>query len=162
VADARMETKLEIIHLTELDADMLARLARYGRDALGESALDEWMLPVIARYGLLFVGAAGGEIVGSAEVIRCMGDGDLYLEGLYIRPEHQRMGYGTQLLEGVMKLLAGKDFIRLLVTLAPDNDAGRSLYGNAGFSELEYLPVHYGPERDRLLLAAQLGSGARS
>ena len=51
---------------------MLAALVEYGRSALGESALDEWMLPVIATCGLLYVGRVGEEIVGSAEIIRCI------------------------------------------------------------------------------------------
>lgn len=148
--------------MTHLDTVMLARLTRYGREALGESALDAWMLPVIATCGLLFVGKSGEEIIGSAEILRCLEEGDLYLEGLYVRPEYQRMGYGTGILSGVLKVLSREAFSRILVTLAPENEAGRRLYEKTGFCEIDYLPDHYGPGRSRLLMAASLATGAGS
>ena len=70
--------QLVVRRLTHLEPALLAALVDYGRSALGESALDEWMLPVIASCGLLYVGRLGDEIVGSAEIIRCLDGDDLY------------------------------------------------------------------------------------
>ncbi|MFA5809595.1 MAG: GNAT family N-acetyltransferase [Thermoleophilia bacterium] len=162
MVDASKEKELVIRRLTHLDTVMLAQLTRYGREALGESALDAWMLPVIATRGLLFVGKSGEEIIGSAEILRCLEEGDLYLEGLYVRPEYQRLGYGTSLLTGVLNVLSRKVFDRILVTLAPENEAGRRLYEKTGFYEIDYLPDHYGPGRSRLLMAAPLTTSAGS
>jgi len=147
---------LSIERLTSLEPGVLAELVERGRSALGESALDEWLLPVIAGYGYLFVGRIGGGIAGSAEVIRCASDDDLYLEGFYILPAHQGRGLGRMLLSGVMERLAAMGYRRLLATLDPVNAAARQLYAGAGFRELDQLPDHYGPGRDRLLLAAAL------
>lgn len=152
--------QLGILSLDSLDPVMLARLTRYGREALGESALDEWLLPVIAGCGRLYVAEAGARIVGSAEVLRCMDDGDLYLEGLYVRPEFQGRGYGAALLAHVMSELARDGYDRLLATLAPDNTVASRLYERAGFRELRLLSDHYGPGRDRRLLAAALRTKA--
>ncbi len=148
--------RLVIRRLTQIDPSLLVALVDYGRSALGESALDEWMLPVIAGCGLLYVGEVNGEIAGAAEIIRCIEDEDLYLEGFYIRPAYQRQGYGTGLLNGVKELLARERFKRLLVTLAPENEGGFRLYQKTGFKEIDYLPDRYGTARHRLLLAAEL------
>ena len=148
--------ELIVRRLTHLEPAMLAALVEFGRSALGESALDEWMLPVIASCGLLYIGKVGEEIVGSAEIIRCIDEEDLYLEGFYIRPVYQRLGFGADLLTRVRKLLAQNGFARLLVTLAPENEAGLALYEKTGFREIDYLPDRYGPGRHRLLLAPAL------
>ncbi len=150
--------ELTIRRLTHFDPATLKALVEYGRSALHESALDEWMLPVIASCGLLYVGKIGEEIIGAAEVIRCIEDPDLYLEGFYIRPDYQRRGLGAKLLAGVMGLLFHERFTRLLVTLAPENEAGLRLYEKSGFKEIDYLPDRYGPGRHRLLLAADLSN----
>ena len=55
------------------------------------------------------------------------------------------MGFGADLLAEVRELLAEKGFARLLVTLAPENEAGLRLYEKTGFREIDYLPDHYGP-----------------
>ncbi|MFA6001637.1 MAG: GNAT family N-acetyltransferase [Thermoleophilia bacterium] len=162
MVDAKKQKELVIRRLTHLDTVTLSQLTRYGHEALGESALDAWMLPVIATCGLLFVGKSGEEIIGSAEIVRCLEEGDLYLEGMYIRPEYQRMGYGASLLSGVFGILSQEAFNRILVTLDPVNEAGRRLYEKSGFSEIDYLPDHYGPGRNRLLMAASLETGTGS
>ncbi|MEK6536384.1 MAG: GNAT family N-acetyltransferase [Actinomycetota bacterium] len=154
--------QLVVRRLTHLEPDLLAALVDYGRSALGESALDEWMLPVIASCGLLYVGRLGEEIVGSAEIIRCLDGDDLYLEGLYIRPEFQRQGFGNGLLTAVGELLSPDEFKRLLVTVSPENEAGLRLYEKAGFREIDYLPDRFGPGRHRLLLAKSMQDPART
>ena len=80
--DAKKQKELVICRLTHLDTVMLAQLTRYGREALGESALDTWMLPVIATRGLLFVGRSGEAILWAAEIARCPVDGESFLYSL--------------------------------------------------------------------------------
>lgn len=141
------------------DSEMLMALEKYGREALGDSALDRWMLPVIAVYGLLYIGKSGRDIVGAAEIMRCMKDGDLYLEGFYIRPRFQGRGYGSSMLAGLIGMLRRTGFERLLATVDPENYAGRRIYKKTGFMDTEFLPGHYGPGRDRLLLSLDLRTG---
>jgi len=139
-------------------------LERIGREALGDSALDHWMLPVVARCGMLFVASLGRETVGAAEVLICMGEdeqmsdtgNDLYLEGLYISPEHQGKGYGATLLFEVVSNLANGKFRRILATVDPENEAGRRLYHRVGFREIAELPDHYGAGRHRLSIELEL------
>ena len=151
--------QLTVVRIARLELSLLASLVEYGRAALGDSALDEWLLPVIAGHGRLYAGMAGDEIAGAAEIIRCFEGNDLYLEGLYVRPEFQGRGYGSQLLTGVMRLLSGEgDFSRVIATVDPANAAGRRIYAKAGFIETAIEQNHYGPGRDRIVLAAWLGN----
>jgi len=154
---SRGNDPMAIRRLTHLEPETLRLLVEYGRAALGESALDEWMLPVIASCGLLYVGRVGEEAVGAAEILGILDSGDIYLEGFYIRPEMQGRGYGTELMLGVIDLLQREGFRRMLVTLAPENEAGTRLYDKTGFREIDYLPDRYGAGRHRLLLAVELG-----
>jgi ribosomal protein S18 acetylase RimI-like enzyme len=151
---------ITVERLERLDSDTLASLVQYGRSALGESALDEWLLPVIAEHGWLYVARMGDEIVGSAEVIRRRAGDELYLEGLYIRPKYQGSGFGGQLLRTVMSELAALQFSRIQATIDPENEAGVSLYTTLGFVAVDELEDYYGPGRDRILLAAKLGDGS--
>jgi len=148
---------LVLRRLSHLDGDTLSSLVEYGRSALGDSALDEWLLPVVAACGWLYVGVAGDETVGSAEVIRCRGEKDLYLEGFYIRPAFQGQGLGGKLLALVMAELGREGHERITATLDPDNEAAARLYQAAGFKGSSLLRGHYGPGRDRLLVSASLG-----
>lgn len=150
--NSKASGELVVRRLTHLDPVLIEELKEYGKEALGESALDEWMLPVIASCGLLFVGKVGEEIVGVAEILRCLEGHDLYLEGFYIRDAYRRRGYGKALLNSIKELVAKEGYERLLVTLAPENEAGLCLYQSTGFIEIDYLPDHYGKGRHRLLL----------
>ncbi len=150
---------MDIQRVTCLDPGQLARLAGYGRESLGDAAPDEWMLPVIAAFGYLFVARFGGNIIGSAQVLRCRQEGDLYMDAFYIRPDRRRQGMGRAMLEGVKERLASEGFHRLLVTAAPGTRAAMALYGAAGFSEAGVLEDFYGAGRKRLLLAAPLAVG---
>ncbi|MHB0914258.1 MAG: GNAT family N-acetyltransferase [Thermoleophilia bacterium] len=150
---------LAIECLRRLDGGTVDELQRHGRAALGDSALDEWLLPVVAGYGWLFVARSAGEFVGSAEVLRSRDDGELYLEGLYVTPGRQGRGFGRKLLAAVMARLGEEGHRLLWTTLDPANQAGSRLYRGAGFTDRGLLVDHYGPGRDRLLMSAGLAAG---
>ena len=151
---------LAVTRVRSLEPGELAALERYGREALGEAALDRWQLPVVAAFGFLFVARLAGETVGSAQIIRCLEEGDLYMDGFYLREQHRRRGLGAALLTAVLAELAAPDFKRLLVTVAPGNEAALRLYRRRGFATVATLPRFYGAGADRLLLAASLEGGS--
>lgn len=148
--------QLAVERLTGLSTGQLRELESFGREALGESALDEWLLPVIADHGWLYVGRLEGNIMGAAEVIRSREDDALYLEGFYIRPEYQGRGLGSDLLRQIMQKLSRLGFRRLHATLDPGNVVAASLYQAAGFSGGELRQDYYGTGRDRVLLTADI------
>jgi ribosomal-protein-alanine N-acetyltransferase len=63
------------------------------------------------------------------------GDGTTYVAELVVDPEHRREGVARALLSACA---AAAD--RLTVTVAPDNEAARSLYRRCGFEEEGRLP----------------------
>ncbi|MEW6020002.1 MAG: GNAT family N-acetyltransferase [Pseudomonadota bacterium] len=149
---------LTVTRLESLDPETIGLLEGYGREALGESALDNWLLPVVARFGMLFIAEAGGETVGAAEVLRCKGPEDVYLEGFYIRPVFQGRGFGAALLDQVLDACTAEGVMRMQATVSPGNESGRRLYRRAGFREVAALPDFYGKGRDRMLLELDLTS----
>jgi ribosomal-protein-alanine N-acetyltransferase len=95
-------------------------------------------------------------VIGAAEVIRCIEDGELYLEGLYVRPRFQGKGYGGHLLRRVTGAVRQQGFNRIRATVDPQNIPGLSLYWQAGFKQIGNLVDHYGPGKHRLLLSLDL------
>ena len=93
-----------------MDGPTLAALESAGRESLGESALDRWMIPVVAMCGFLFVAKAGAEIAGAAEIICTRSPDRLYLEGLYVRPAYQRRGFASQILREAVDALSSAGY----------------------------------------------------
>ncbi len=147
---------LAACRLTILPASLLEEIEKYGLESLGRSAPNRWMLPVIASWGLLYVARLGADIVGSAQIIRCLQKGDLFMDAFYIRPDYRGAGHGKAFLSGLKKELAELGFQRLLATLEPENSAGVRLYAGCGFEIVDNLPDYYGKERHRFLIASSL------
>lgn len=60
----------------------------------------------------------------------------VWLEEIYVRPEFQGNGLGSEFLNFVKTEY--KNAARLRLEIEPDNDGARKLYKRMGFSELEY------------------------
>lgn len=155
-------SELTVGRLTHLEPRALRELADHGRESLGEAALDEWMLPVIAAWGFLYTAEHDGEVIGSAQVIRCVSEGDLYMDIFYIRPKFRRKRHGTAFIREVLRRLGGHGYSRLLATVAPGNTPALAFYDASGFKQTGELPDFYGEGKDRLLVAASLADGGGS
>ncbi len=147
---------LTVRRLTCLPPELLQEMERCGMESLGESAPNRWMLPVIASWGLLYVASVDNKIIGSAQIMRCMEAGDLYMDAFYIQPGYRRVGCGKKFLFLLKKQLGQLGFMRLLATMDPNNGAGVRLYATAGFEVVDNLPDYYGKGCHRLLIAAPL------
>jgi ribosomal protein S18 acetylase RimI-like enzyme len=159
-----IETKpdsLKVRQLEHLDPHMVARLTDYGSESLGSAAPGEWLLPVIARWGLLYVAEEEGEIIGSAQLFCGAEASEVYMDGFFIRPGYRGRGYGRSLLAVVADRLRARGYCRLVLTLDPRNQAAASLYQGAGFREIAKLDDFYGYGRDRWLMSLELGCGGR-
>lgn len=60
----------------------------------------------------------------------------VWIEEIYVRPEFQGKGLGSDFLNFVKTEY--KNAARLRLEIEPDNDGARKLYKRMGFSELEY------------------------
>ncbi len=156
VGTAMPHGNLTACRLTSLPAPLLAEMEFLGRESLGRSAPNRWMLPVIASWGLFYVAKVDSEVIGSAQIIRCLERGDLYMDAFYIRPFYRRAGYGKAFLVELTKQLGKLGFKRLLATMDPGKRAAVRLYAGAGFDVIDNLPDYYGQGRHRFLIAASL------
>lgn len=81
-----------------------------------------------------------GQVVGFAAFTRTDEDGDAELTAIYMLPEYQQMGIGTELFEAGLELI--QDAQQLFVYVECDNMSGRNFYEAKGFellSEFEEL-----------------------
>jgi len=114
------------------DAAALTRLQTHLREpspGLLDAALDA------DEYSpaTVLVATADGGLAGY--LLAVPGDGTTYVAELVVAPDHRRNGIATALLSA-----SADRSERLSVTVAPGNEAARSLYRRCGFEEVRRLP----------------------
>ena len=140
------------------DSEIIAVVAALEEEAFGRGGLNEWHLPVIARYGRLYVLFEGEQIVGAASLVRDWTAGTAYLFDLVIANEARRRGYGRYLMEEVIAHIGGEDISQIELTVAPDNWQAVGLYESLGFSMTKALKDEYGKGQDRLKMVYELSA----
>ena len=107
------------------DEPLLFGLARLDRGA------DERTLAVLERE-TVFVAEVEG---GAAGYIACVREGGtIRVDQLFVSPEHEAEGVGTQLLEYVEGFAISQGAARLRVVVEQDNDRARRFYAGRGFA----------------------------
>lgn len=76
-----------------------------------------------------------GQVVGFAAFTKTDEDGDAELTAIYLLPEYQQIGIGTQLFEAGLELI--EDAHQLFVYVECDNVNGRNFYEAKGFELIE-------------------------
>lgn len=93
------------------------------------------MMEMRLKKTILLLAEHDGEAVGFANFTKLDDDGDAELIALYLKPEHQRNGYGKMLLNsGLTYLIDGSN---LFVYVECENKKGRSFYEANGFEFVE-------------------------
>jgi ribosomal protein S18 acetylase RimI-like enzyme len=93
------------------------------------------MLEMRMERTLLLLAEQDGQAIGFANFTKVDEDGDAELIAMYMKPEHQRSGYGKKLLvDGLSRLKGG---IQLFVYVESENRKGRNFYEANGFELLE-------------------------
>ncbi|KYG57430.1 GNAT family N-acetyltransferase [Planococcus maritimus] len=93
------------------------------------------MLEMRMERTILLLAEQDGQAVGFANFTKVDEDGDAELIAMYMKPEHQRSGFGKQLLsDGLSRLKGGQ---QLFVYVESDNQKGRNFYEANGFLLLE-------------------------
>ena len=121
-----------IRHARSTDRPALARLQTHLREpspGLLDAALDADAYSPVT----VLVDTADDRPVGY--LLAVPGDGTTYVAELVVDPEHRREGIATALLSACAARSE-----RLTVTVAPDDEAARSLYRRCGFEEVRRLP----------------------
>ena len=93
------------------------------------------MMEMRLKKTILLLAEHEGQPVGFANFTKLDDDGDAELIALYMKPEHQRHGYGKKLLDsGLSYLLDGSN---LFVYVESENLKGRNFYEANGFEFVE-------------------------
>jgi ribosomal protein S18 acetylase RimI-like enzyme len=93
------------------------------------------MMEMRLKKTIMLVAIHEEEPIGFANFTKLDQDGDAELIALYLKPEHQRNGYGKQLLSsGLSYLLNGSE---LSVYVEAENEKGRNFYEATGFEFVE-------------------------
>ena len=151
---------LTLTRLSRPDAQTLAALEEYDREAFGPAGLRTYDLAVMAEAGAVFLAVSAGEIVGACQLMRVLDEPAFgYIVGFYVRPAWQGRGLGRRLLEAVAQKCREMRIDGLLLTVAPENIRAMSLYASAGFVEEAFVPRFYGEGEDRYVLRWRFEQG---
>ncbi len=97
----------------------------------------------------------GGEIIGYAIMMIVMDEAHLLI--ITIDKDHQRQGYGHQLIEHLTSIAINKKCITLLLEVRETNESAFQLYLNNGFCEIGQRPRYYADTgEDAIVMALDL------
>ncbi len=145
-----------------------------GRDA----SINQWVIPVIIRYGKLIVAkktssgtgrkTAGSKrnnmkesdnsgIIGVCEIIRSWKkENTVFIHSFYIDKSYRNKGIGKKFLQKVIDVLK-KDNIKIIeLTVDSGNEAAKRLYKRTGFKKAGFRKNEYGRGIDRDLMILKL------
>jgi ribosomal protein S18 acetylase RimI-like enzyme len=109
-------------------------------DAVQHRLLEAWYsVPGLARamaaLGVFLVAEQTRAVVAFAQFVRRTSE-SVELTRIYVLPEHQHEGIGTQLLEAGLAACREHGASHVTVFVERDNTAGRRFYRRRGFAEL--------------------------
>lgn len=141
----RLATASDLPDLAALEADL------FGVDAWDVAALR----PELDGPGRRFVVAERGEVVGYAVSMSVSDVVDLQRIG--VRPDRQRSGVATALLEDLVTHPGEAD--RMLLEVSAANRTAIAFYTRAGFSQVSVRPRYYRDGSDALVMQRALVTG---
>ncbi len=146
-------------HIKDPGPALIKTLCRMEVKSLGqEAAINQWVLPVIIRYGRLFVaGNNDNSLIGVCEIIRSYQvPSTAFIHSFYVDPEFRNKGVSKILLREVMSELRRDSFKEVQLTVDPDNIAAIRLYRSFGFKKDSIRKDEYGMGKHRDLFIIKL------
>lgn len=149
---------LKVTPLNEPSPTLLKKIIDLETEAFGVGALNEWFLPVLIRYGRLFLLEHDVEIVGVAHFVRDWRESkSAFMSGFCVKEEFRGRGYGARFLSQVLEQLSADGVASVKLTVFPENQRARRFYERFGFKAEGWQPDEYGPGQERLLMKVELG-----
>jgi len=143
--------------IENVSSEEIARIAAIEADNFGAGALNQWHLPVVVRYGKVFVIEVGDVIAGAAELIADWEQPEnVFIVGFSISKPYQGRGLGKKLIEAIINYARDDGRHSLLLTAAEDNTPALRLYGKFGFRKVKVLRDEYGSGINRRLMRLEL------
>lgn len=150
-----------IREIKSVDWKLVGEIAKLERRNLGRKAsINQWVIPVIIRYGKFIVVQKSGnnsDIIGVCELIRSWkGKYTAFIHSFYVDKRYRKKGIGKKLLQKVIDILKNDGFREIELTVNPSNEAADRLYKNFGFKRVGLRKNEYGRGVDRDLMRLEL------
>ncbi len=149
----------EISILRELKPKLLEELKNLEIDNLGlDASVNEWVLPIIARYGKFIVARIySDKVVGVCQLFRKWDNiNTAFIHSFYVEKNYRNKGVGKKLLSEIIHILKNDKISKIELTVSPENDIALKLYKNFGFKVSTLKKNEYGRGNDRYLMSLKL------
>ncbi len=147
-------TRVKVKKISNFTSAELLELEHLEKKVFEEAALNRWTLPIIARYGSLFLLTINNQTAGVASFMSKQRQA--FLVGFWVKTEFRSQGMGGFFLGECLEALVKKNTSTVEVTVSVENKRARSLYKKTGFKLVEKISDFYGPGETRLLLQLNL------
>jgi ribosomal-protein-alanine N-acetyltransferase len=141
------------------DPERLDQIMRIEKEAFGKSALSEYVIVPMMRYGKVYAAVdEDGDPIACAYFMRDMNEiGNAYLMSIAVLPVFRGKDVGTELLKYAFTHLKRFGITRIRLTVDPANFSALSVYREKlGFTVIENSKDEYGEGEDRLVMEKTL------
>ena len=149
-----------IRELKDFDPQLLSNIKRLERRNLGRvAAINEWIIPVIIRYGKVFIvqNTEDMRIIGICELLKSFENKfTAFIHSFYIDISYRGKGAGKKLLQEVIKILSADKIKYVELTVDPVNTAAINLYRSFDFEKVSIRKNEYGKGIDRIFMRLKL------
>lgn len=164
--------------IENVDYELVEKIVKLEKRNLGSDAsINQWVIPVIIRYGKLIVAkkvAGPGreengikesgpernddtEIIGVCEIIKSWRkENTAFIHSFYIDKKYRNKSIGKRLLQKVIDTLKNDNIKIIELTVASGNEAANRLYSRYGFKRAGFRKNEYGRGLDRDLMTLEL------
>jgi ribosomal-protein-alanine N-acetyltransferase len=143
---------MEIRELLPSEKDYINDIAVYEEKIFGDGGIGRWTIMPFVRYGKVYVLLEGEEIVSVAEIMRAFDAKEAYIYGFFTKEKFLKKGYGSVLLDFVIKEMKNCGIDTVTLTVDPENTKAVALYLKHGFEKAGLLEEEYGKNEDRLYM----------
>lgn len=148
---------LKVVEVNKIDLPLLQEIVKHEEVVFGRGGLNEWTLPMVVRYGKVFILVKGKELAGVAELMKDWKESGLaFLIGFSIKKEHRQKGLGEFFLKNLIDLLKQDKVQKIQLTVSPSNTPALKLYEKFLFYQVDYNKDEYGKGEDRIFLELDL------
>lgn len=147
---------MEIRELLPSEKGYINDIAEYEEQIFGDGGIGRWTIMPFIRYGKVYILLEDEEIVSAAEIMRTFDTKEAYIYGFFTREKFLKKGYGSVLLDFVIKEMKELGVEALTLTVDPQNTKAVNLYLKHGFEKAGILTEEYGEGEDRLYMRAEI------
>ncbi|MGM0368745.1 MAG: GNAT family N-acetyltransferase [Actinomycetota bacterium] len=150
-----MNKKIKIVEIKKFNYQLVEKLKALEVSSFGpEAAANQWLLPVIIRYGKIIAVKAGSSFIGLCLLIRSWDNTDTaFIYSLHVKKQYRNQGIGKMLLAKAIEISKDYGIKCINLTVSPENKTAIKLYKNFGFKINRLKKNEYGKGVHRYLMS---------